>query len=207
MTNKPSILKVIGDHVELRQRGHKFIGRCPFHADRNPSFHVNEDKGVYHCFGCHAGGDVIEFLMRIDHLTFSAACSALGIKKENKRRPKVTAIRKRSAELAVAWVREQRAKLNFLVIDRMDQLDLADEIGDCELFEMFDREIVLVRAFHDSLRYPAGAAELLAARQSIEQITADVDIVYEPAIAFPPLTPNYLARINKIPLDFEGCFR
>jgi DNA primase len=72
------IAEVVGDHVTLRPAGGGSLkGLCPFHEERSPSFHVTPAKGLYHCFGCQVGGDVIDFLERIEHLTFQEAVEKL----------------------------------------------------------------------------------------------------------------------------------
>ena len=53
-----------GHGIELRRRGRSYFGRCPFHAEQVPSFAVSREAGLYHCFGCGAGGDVIRFIER-----------------------------------------------------------------------------------------------------------------------------------------------
>jgi DNA primase len=67
------IVEVIGRYVELRKRGRNYIGLCPFHGERSPSFTVSPDKHIYHCFGCHESGDLLSFLMKIDNLSFIEA--------------------------------------------------------------------------------------------------------------------------------------
>jgi DNA primase len=71
------IVAVIGDHTKLRKAGRSFKGLCPFHSERTPSFTVDRDKGLYHCFGCGVGGDVIHFVRQIDRLDFPDAVEAL----------------------------------------------------------------------------------------------------------------------------------
>ncbi|MGH7818069.1 MAG: DNA primase [Candidatus Binatia bacterium] len=68
--NRASIVEVISDYVTLKKAGRNHMGLCPFHAEKSPSFTVSEEKGIYHCFGCHAGGSIFHFLMEYDHLTF-----------------------------------------------------------------------------------------------------------------------------------------
>ncbi len=68
--NRASIVEVISDHVTLKKAGRNYLGLCPFHGEKTPSFTVSEEKGIYHCFGCHAGGSVFHFLMQYDQLTF-----------------------------------------------------------------------------------------------------------------------------------------
>ncbi|HAK69171.1 MAG TPA: DNA primase [Treponema sp.] len=77
VTNKTDIIQVIGEYVPLTQRGADFMGCCPFHNEKTPSFHVSADKKVYHCFGCGAGGTVINFIMEMEKLTFPGAIEFL----------------------------------------------------------------------------------------------------------------------------------
>ncbi len=71
------IVELIGRYVTLKPAGQSFKGRCPFHPDDTPSLHVSPDKGLWHCFGCHAGGDAIGFLMKIERLSFPEALARL----------------------------------------------------------------------------------------------------------------------------------
>jgi DNA primase len=71
------IVEVIGEHTRLKKAGRAWKGLCPFHNERTPSFTVDRDKGLYHCFGCGAGGDVIHFVRQIDRLDFPEAIEAL----------------------------------------------------------------------------------------------------------------------------------
>ena len=71
--NRASIVEVIADYVTLKKAGRNHMGLCPFHGEKSPSFTVSEEKGIFHCFGCHAGGSVFHFLMQYDHLTFPEA--------------------------------------------------------------------------------------------------------------------------------------
>jgi DNA primase len=69
--------EVIGQYVKLQQRGKNLVGLCPFHADTQPSFTVAPDKGIFHCFGCGAGGNVFSFLMQYHKLSFPEAVQEL----------------------------------------------------------------------------------------------------------------------------------
>ena len=71
------IVDVIGDFVDLKRRGANWIACCPFHNEKSPSFYVDGQKQVYHCFGCKAGGSVIQFVMDIERLTFPEAVEFL----------------------------------------------------------------------------------------------------------------------------------
>lgn len=65
-----SLASIVGRRVRLTRRGRDYVGLCPFHKEKSPSFNVVEDKGFYHCFGCGAHGDVIGFKMRTENLEF-----------------------------------------------------------------------------------------------------------------------------------------
>ncbi|MFH1219541.1 MAG: DNA primase [Candidatus Eisenbacteria bacterium] len=71
------IVEVISDHVTLKQTGKSFKALCPFHPEKTPSFVVSREKQIYHCFGCGAGGNVINFLMQYESVTFPEAVRAL----------------------------------------------------------------------------------------------------------------------------------
>lgn len=71
------IVEVVGESVKLTKRGRTFVGLCPFHKEKTPSFHVNPERGFYHCFGCHASGDAIKFLQETEGLDFVEAIRRL----------------------------------------------------------------------------------------------------------------------------------
>ncbi len=71
--NKASIVEVISDYLALKKSGKNYLGLCPFHSEKTPSFTVNEEKGIFHCFGCGAGGNLFNFLMRANQMTFPEA--------------------------------------------------------------------------------------------------------------------------------------
>jgi DNA primase len=72
-----SIVSVIGERVRLERRGQSHVGLCPFHKEKTPSFHVNAERGFFHCFGCQASGNVISFIQQVDGLTFPEAVREL----------------------------------------------------------------------------------------------------------------------------------
>ena len=74
---RASIVEVVSDYVTLKKAGRNHSGLCPFHSEKTPSFTVNEEKGVFYCFGCQAGGDVFKFLMLYDGLTFPESIERL----------------------------------------------------------------------------------------------------------------------------------
>ena len=77
VVNSVDIVQVVGEHVRLEKRGKSFFGLCPFHAEKTPSFNVNQEKQMYYCFGCQAGGNVLSFVMEHNKLTFPEALENL----------------------------------------------------------------------------------------------------------------------------------
>src|SRR4051812_30064299 len=72
-----SIVDVIGQHVQLKRTGRNWVGLCPFHAERTPSFNVREETGRYRCFGCDKSGDVFTFVQEHEHTDFVGAVEYL----------------------------------------------------------------------------------------------------------------------------------
>lgn len=72
-----NIVDVIGRYVTLKKRGRNYLGLCPFHTEKTPSFNVNPEKQIFHCFGCGTGGNVFTFLMRYENLSFVDAVKRL----------------------------------------------------------------------------------------------------------------------------------
>lgn len=71
------ILDVVSKYVHLKKRGRYYFGLCPFHSEKTPSFSVDGEKQIFHCFGCGVGGDVFSFLMAIENVTFGEAVREL----------------------------------------------------------------------------------------------------------------------------------
>lgn len=74
------IVDVVGDYVRLKKRGSNYFGLCPFHSENTPSFSVNPGMGIFKCFGCGAGGDVFQFVMRVEGMSFPEAVRTLAEK-------------------------------------------------------------------------------------------------------------------------------
>ena len=72
------LVAVVEERTSLRKQGARLVGRCPFHEERTASFSVNPSLGLYHCFGCHKGGDVISFVRETQGLDFAGAIEWLG---------------------------------------------------------------------------------------------------------------------------------
>lgn len=76
--DKTDILDLVSEYVKLEKRGRNYIGLCPFHDEKTPSFTVSEDKQICHCFGCKKGGNVFQFTQEIEGISFVDAVKALG---------------------------------------------------------------------------------------------------------------------------------
>ena len=74
---RTDLAALISEHVALKRSGRGFLGLCPFHQEKTPSFHVDPERGFFHCFGCNAGGNAFTFLMRVTGATFPEAARTL----------------------------------------------------------------------------------------------------------------------------------
>lgn len=73
LSQRLNIVDIIENYIEVKKQGSSFVCICPFHADKNPSMHINPIKGFYHCFACKAGGDAFKFVMDYEKLSFADA--------------------------------------------------------------------------------------------------------------------------------------
>jgi DNA primase len=80
LRSQSDIVGVISEYVPLKKRGKNYWGCCPFHHEKTPSFSVTPDKGFFYCFGCQTGGNVFNFLMKLENLTFMEAVKKLAEK-------------------------------------------------------------------------------------------------------------------------------
>ena len=67
------ILEFISGYVQLKKQGRNFFGLCPFHIEKTPSFSVNPEKQIFHCFGCGEGGNIYSFIMKMERISFPEA--------------------------------------------------------------------------------------------------------------------------------------
>ena len=74
------IVRVVSDYVRLRKVGANYMGLCPFHSEKTPSFYVHPSRQLYHCFGCKAGGDVLKFVQSMERITFPESLRLLAEK-------------------------------------------------------------------------------------------------------------------------------
>jgi DNA primase len=78
--NSVNIVDLISEVVRLKKAGKNFVGLCPFHSEKTPSFTVSPDKQIFYCFGCGQGGDIFHFLMKQDNLSYPEAIRSLAVK-------------------------------------------------------------------------------------------------------------------------------
>lgn len=193
LEHRPSIVAVLERYISLHKSGRSFVGRCPFHDDQHPSFTVSEDKGVFYCHGCHAGGDVIRFVELIERTDFKGAVKLLGIEGgEYKSKPKDPR-KQRAAAMLAGWMNQQHLLVGAMLRELSRNIAIAEEASATTLVERFEREFSILEILFDDLQQPQHAPELWAARDSVERITARAPV--EPSPAFPPWTAEYAAYL------------
>ena len=137
---------VVSEHVTLRNAGGGSMkGLCPFHEERTPSFHVTPAKGLYYCFGCGEGGDSIDFIMALEHLSFTEAVEKLagrtgvtlryeggdaGQKRDQGKRAALLAVNAATAEYFTTQLSSNAAsQARAFLIDRGFDEDSWQEVG------------------------------------------------------------------------------
>ena len=80
VVSRSDIVDIISGYIKLKKNGSSYVGLCPFHNEKSPSFSVSPGKQLYHCFGCGVGGNVITFVMEYENYTFLEAVKYLADK-------------------------------------------------------------------------------------------------------------------------------
>jgi len=119
------IVEVIGQYVQLKKAGQNYVGLCPFHSERSPSFTVNQNKQIYHCFGCGRGGDVFTFWMDYHNLSFPQSLEDLA---ERYHIP-LPQRRDLAAERKKEEIKEQLFRINKLACSYFHEVLLKSEKG------------------------------------------------------------------------------
>ena len=95
LRERSNLIEIVSDYVSLKKSGKNYKGLCPFHSEKTPSFMVNGEKQIFHCFGCGEGGNVFTFLMKIKNLTFPEAVEELAKRYGMKLTPRELSERKK----------------------------------------------------------------------------------------------------------------
>jgi len=137
---KVDLLAYVSQYVTLKKRGREYLGLCPFHAEKTPSFSLNADKQLWHCYGCDAGGDLIKFVQRYENVDFQTALRMLAQRAGVELRESKDAGRRRSEREAIyeanavaasyfaAELKKNRAALDYLH-GRGVALETAEKFG------------------------------------------------------------------------------
>jgi DNA primase len=98
---KVDLLSYVSQYVTLKKRGREYTGLCPFHPEKTPSFSLNAEKQVWHCYGCGAGGDLLKFVERYENVDFTTALRMLAQRAGVELRESPDARRQRSEREAI----------------------------------------------------------------------------------------------------------
>jgi DNA primase len=153
VNERTDIVKLVSGYLTLKKAGHdRFIGLCPFHTEKTPSFGVSPSKGLYHCFGCGKGGDAIGFLRDVEHLEFAEAVERL------------------AKEAGVALRYEGDTPAERRVASKRQALVRANEAA----FELYHRTLLEAKEGEEARRY-------LETRGIDREVAAEFEIGYAPA--------------------------
>ena len=129
------ITDVVGDFVNLKRRGVNYLGICPFHNEKTPSFTVSPSKGIYKCFGCGKGGNSVNFIMEHEHLSYPEALKFLAKKYH---------IEVEEKELSAEEVQQRNERDSLLIVTRF-----ANEHFQQNLFETDEGKAIGLSYFHE----------------------------------------------------------
>ena len=153
VNERTDIVKLVSGYLTLKKAGHdRFVGLCPFHTEKTPSFGVSPSKGLYHCFGCGKGGDAIGFLRDVEHLEFAEAVERL------------------AKEAGVALRYEGDTPAERRVASKRQALVRANEAA----FELYHRTLLEAKEGEEARAY-------LETRGIDREVAAEFEIGYAPA--------------------------
>ena len=190
-----SAIEVISPYLDLQRVGRRWRGLCPFHSEKTPSFYVHEEKGFY-CFGCQEHGDVIDFIRKIEGVSFKEALSRLGIDGGDYKPTPIDTRKRHTTGLLASWMNEQHLKFGAMLRDLSRCIAIAEEAGTKTLLERFEREFSILEILFADLVRPECAADFLELKDSIEAITARAPA--EPLPEFPEWTPEFRAYLQEL---------
>ena len=167
--NKPLIVSIIGQRVELRRAGKEFVGLCPFHQEKTPSLRVNEDKGVFHCFGCGASGDVLDFVIQLDGLTFPEARAQLGIGSTRPRHKAPDPV-KDTAAIIAKWANDLTSNVNEQLRETGQRTRIARLAGWRDEIDLLGREWMILETLADDLQDETMILDLWRQREAVEVV-------------------------------------
>jgi len=181
--DKPPILEIVTQYIDLRRQGRNYVGLCPFHDEKTRSFGVNEEKGLFYCYGCHEGGDVIRFIEKIEGVDFKAALAYLGLTDQPKptraASKKRETIRQASRNLA-AWALALSEMISTQMRESGNRAHMAKKIlrelpgADKELLqgeiERASRKWDILSTLEEDLLDPTQTATWWEDRETIERL-------------------------------------
>ncbi|NBJ68546.1 MULTISPECIES: DNA primase [Clostridia] len=173
------IVDIIGDYIQLKKQGKNYFGLCPFHGEKTPSFSVTQDKQIFHCFGCGKGGNVVTFLMEMEHFSFYEAIQFLAERSgismpQNVQRQKETSLSQESQDMLSAheWLTKlyhhllrftKEGKEGYAYLkDRGIDEEAADafQLGFSPNTDQFTAEFLKKKGYHEQLLVKAGLLQI-----------------------------------------------
>ncbi|WP_077299431.1 DNA primase [Virgibacillus pantothenticus] len=182
------IVDIIGDYIQLKKQGKNYFGLCPFHGEKTPSFSVTQDKQIFHCFGCGKGGNVVTFLMEMEHFSFYEAIQFLAERSgislpQNVQRQKETSLSQESQDMLSAheWLtklyhhllrftKEGKEGYAYLKERGIDE-EAADafQLGFSPNADQFTAEFLKKKGYHEQLLVKAGLLQINESGQTSDR--------------------------------------
>ncbi len=200
--DRVSIAALVGERIPLKKAGRNFKGNCPFHSEKTPSFMVSDEKQIYHCFGCGEGGNVFNFFMKFDGLTFREAVEMLAAR-SGVQLPKLETVDKKAddeAERKKKWA----FRLNKLVAEYFYNNMLDPKKGEAARNYLKSRDIIFEKITQHFLGYADdswdGLVRYLESKKAPLDLAAEIGVIkkresggyydfFRHRVVFPVITP------------------
>ncbi|MBA4418169.1 MAG: DNA primase [Syntrophus sp. (in: bacteria)] len=156
LLQKVNILDVVSQNVKLRKAGKDYLGLCPFHKEKTPSFTVSIEKQIYYCFGCHEGGNAVNFVMKYENMTFQEALESLGLQYgvEVKRTGDSKRPRQYDALMKLAEYYHQCLKQNSIALQYLMKRGISEDVVDEFMIGFSDRQRHNIKGFMKNAAIP-----------------------------------------------------
>lgn len=162
------IVNLISEYVDLEKRGNNYVGLCPFHNEKTPSFNVYKDTGSYYCFGCRANGSVIDFYMEMENLPFNEALQSLGERSGIKVKHKQTNVNSKELQLI---------KMHEIMVDNYHNILVSTAEGKEALNYLLKRGFTLEQIKKEKIGFAPNIKD--SAIQLLENLKFSKEMMYQ----------------------------
>lgn len=185
------IVDLISERVELKKQGHRLVGLCPFHSENSPSFSVSPEKGMYHCFGCGAGGNVFTFVMETEGLSFPETVERLATRANIEVEGGIAGDEELSHDQVI---RKQMRDAHRIVADLYHEVLMKTEVGEIGLTYLSERGLNDTTIAQYKIGYAPDQRRFTV--ESLERRGFDLEVMVEAGLISKSRSGEYFDRFE-----------